>query len=69
MPDEEEYFRNIIRQRAKQTTSSILDKYIEGRLGLIIDSTARDLNAIQGQVSLLKGMGYDCYMVFVNTNL
>ena len=69
MPDEEEYFRNIIRQRAKQTTSSILDKYIEGRLGLIIDSTARDLNAIQGQVSLLKGMGYDCYMIFVNTNL
>jgi len=69
MPDEEEYFRNIIRQRAKQTTSSILDKYIEGRLGLIIDSTARDLDAIQGQVSLLKAMGYDCYMVFVNTNL
>ena len=69
MPDEEEYFRNIIRQRAKQTTSSILDKYIEGRLGLIIDSTARDLNAIQGQVSLLKGMGYYCYMIFVNTNL
>jgi hypothetical protein len=26
-------------------------------------------HAIQGQVSLLKGMGYDCYMVFVNTNL
>jgi len=69
MPDEEEYFRNIIRQRAKQTTSSILDKYIEGRLGLIIDSTARDLDAIQGQASLLKAMGYDCYMVFVNTNL
>ena len=69
MPPEEEYFRDLIRKRAKMTANTQLDTYIEGRLGLIIDSTARDLSAIQGQVSLLKGMGYDCYMVFVNTNL
>ena len=31
MPDEEEYFRNIIRQRAKLTTGTILDTYVEGR--------------------------------------
>src|SRR6056300_1820563 len=54
MPDEEEYFRNIIRQRAKTTTSNRLDQYIQGRLGLVIDATGRDLNTIQSQVSLLK---------------
>ena len=44
MPDQEEYFRNIIRQRAKTTTSSILDTYVKGRLGLVVDATGRDKN-------------------------
>ena len=69
MPDEEEYFRNIIRQRAKTTTGNQLDKYVEGRLGLIIDATGRDLALVQRQVSMLKNIGYDCHMVFVNTSL
>ena len=69
MPDEEEYFRNIIRDRAKQTTGSILDTYVNGRLGLVIDATGRDYNVIQGQFNKLRNLGYDCYMVFVNTSL
>ena len=69
MPDEEEYFRNIIRQRAKTTTSSILDTYVKGRLGLVVDATGRDKNIIQRQHALLTNIGYDCYMIFVNTSL
>ena len=69
MPDEEEYFRNIIRQRAKTTASNILDTYVQGRLGLVIDATGRDLPLVQRQVGMLKNIGYDCYMVFVNTSL
>ncbi len=69
MPDEEEYFRNIIRQRAKTTTSTQLDTYVNGRLGLIIDATGRDLQVVQRQHSMLKNLGYDNYMVFVNTSL
>ena len=69
MPDEEEYFRNIIRQRAKTTAGNMLDQYVQGRLGLIIDATGRDLPLVQRQVSMLKNIGYDCYMVFVNTSL
>ena len=38
MPDEEEYFRNIIRQSAKKFVITQLDSYIKGRLGLVIDS-------------------------------
>ena len=69
MPDEEEYFRNIIRARAKQTAQSMLDTYVQGRLGLIIDATGRDLPLVQRQVGMLRNIGYDCYMVFVNTSL
>ena len=69
MPDEEEYFRNIIRQRAKRTAITQLDTYIKGRLGLVIDSTGRDYDVIARNASMLKQLGYDCYMVFVNTSL
>jgi predicted kinase len=69
MPDEEEYFRNIVRQKAKMTASTMLDKYVEGRLGLVIDATGRDLDLVQRQHSMLRNIGYDCYMVFVNTSL
>ena len=69
MPDEETYFRNIIRQRAKTLTITQLDKYVDGRLGLVIDSTGRDYDMIARHHNMLEQMGYDCYMVFVNTSL
>ena len=69
MPDSEAYFRDIIRKRAKTTVLSGLDQYMRGRLGLVIDSTARDYDTIARQHNLLKNLGYDCYMIFVNTSL
>ena len=69
MPDEETYFRNIIRNRAKAITITQLDKYVDGRLGLVIDSTGRDYDMIARHHNMLEQMGYDCYMVFVNTSL
>lgn len=69
MPDEETYFRNIIRNRAKAITITQLDKYVDGRLGLVIDSTGRDYDMIARHHNMLQQMGYDCYMVFVNTSL
>ena len=69
MPDEETYFRNIIRSRAKALTISQFDKYVDGRLGLVIDSTGRDYDMIARHHNMIQQMGYDCYMVFVNTSL
>ena len=69
MPDEEEYFRNLIRDRAKTTTATMLDTYVQGRLGLVIDATGRDLGLVQRQVGMLRNIGYDCHMIFVNTSL
>ena len=36
---------------------------------MIIDGTARDYDAIARQYQLLSILGYDCYMVFVDTDL
>jgi len=69
MPDEEAYFRDIIRKGAKEFVGKQLDTYLKGRLGMIIDSTARDYSVIQRQYNLLRNIGYDCYMIFVNTSL
>jgi len=69
MPDSEEEARDMIRVRAKATTSSIMDMSIKGRLGLVIDGTGRDYDKISAQMRMLKELGYDCSMIFVNTSL
>lgn len=58
-----------IRGRAKAVTARMRSNYIEGRLGLIIDGTAKDYNKISGQVANLRKLGYECSMIFVNTSL
>jgi predicted kinase len=61
--------RDAIRAKAKALTGKGLKLYLEGRLGLIMDSTARDYPRISNEVALMKQLGYDTYMVFVNTSL
>ena len=58
-----------IRGRAKKVTKKMQGNFLEGRLGLIIDGTGKDYDKIAGQVAGLKNLGYDTYMIFVNTSL
>ena len=58
-----------IRVRAKGVTSRMQSNFLEGRLGLIVDGTGKDYDKIAKQVAGLKNIGYECYMVFVNTSL
>ena len=69
LPDEEQYFRDMLRTQAKARAENQAALYVKGRLGLVIDATGRDYNVIHNQASQLKQLGYDCYMVFVNTSL
>jgi predicted kinase len=69
MPDSEASARDPLRQRAKQITGDLMDRYIRGRLGLVIDATGRDYDVINRQRSMLQMLGYDSYMIFVNTSL
>ena len=69
MPDSEAEARDMVRARAKATTSNVQDLAIQGRLGLVIDGTGRDYDKISYQTRMLKELGYDTYMIFVNTSL
>ena len=69
MPDKEADIRDPIGDKAKRITSKRQDNYIDGRLGLIIDGTGRDYDKISRQSNDLKQLGYDTYMIFVNTSL
>ena len=69
MPEDEAEARDIVRARAKATTGNIMDLSIKGRLGMVVDGTGRDYDKIKNQVAQLRQLGYDCYMIFVNTSL
>ena len=56
-------------QRAKRVTKSIKKQYEQGRLGLILDGTSSDVSAVKEKLQVAEALGYDCFMVFVNTSL
>ena len=58
-----------IRDRAKALITKQEKNYMDGRLGLLIDGTGKDYNKIKKASDKLRGLGYDTYMIFVNTSL
>ena len=60
--------RDEIRAKAKRMTALSLGAAIEGRLGLILDSTARDVARIESERANMEAIGYDTFMIFVNTS-
>jgi cytidylate kinase len=57
-----------IRGKAKAVTKRMQGNFLMGRLGVVIDGTGKDFEKIQRQAAALKQLGYDCYMIFVNTS-
>jgi predicted kinase len=58
-----------IRNRAKAITKKQQAFYEAGRLGMIIDGTGDEVLKIRNKKTHAEKLGYDCYMVFVNTSL
>ena len=58
-----------IRDRAKQLTAKQKKFYEAGRLGMIIDGTGHVYSKIAKNKKHAESLGYDTYMVFVNTSL
>ena len=69
MPPEQQEPRDVVRGRAKDITKARQKNYLEGRLGVVIDGTGRDADKILKQKAHLEELGYDTYMIFVNTSL
>jgi hypothetical protein len=57
------------RAKGKKTTDTMRAFYEEGRLGMIIDGTGDDIGKIKAKKQHAESLGYDTYMVFVNTSL
>jgi len=57
-----------LRDRAKVLTTTLRKQYEQGRLGLIVDGTGRDYDDMHAQHIAATALGYDCYMIFVNTS-
>jgi predicted kinase len=58
-----------VRQLAKRTTNIRMQQFINSRLGMLIDGTGKNYTKIAKMKIDLQRQGYDCYMVFVNTDL
>ena len=69
MPPEEFERKEVVRAHAKKLTAKRQANYLDGRLGLIIDGTGRQSSKILRQKASLEELGYDTYMIFVNTSI
>jgi len=69
MPDVELDTREPLRIRAGKLRDKQKANYLEGRLGVIIDSTGSNADKLISQSSGLQELGYDTYMIFVNTSV
>jgi len=67
-PDEFEKAMEL-RNKSKNVAKTALKNYVNGRLGLLIDGTGKDYNKIAKQKKRLQDVGYDCFMIFVNTDV
>ena len=72
--DKEEFERltqgpESLRSKAKRIAQNRKSLFQEGRLGLVLDGTGDDYEKIQKRRDELESLGYDTYMIFVNTSL
>ena len=67
--DEVNYDTSGLRKFAKSLSQERLRLYTEGRLGVIIDGTGHKYDSVAKKRKDLIKLGYDTYMVFVNTSM
>jgi predicted kinase len=58
-----------IRAKAKKVTSRGMDMYIDGRLGLIFDTTSANLSKVKQYKTMLDKIGYESKMIYVSASL
>lgn len=58
-----------IRNKAKKLTKAKQGHFLDGRLGVILDGTGKDVAKVAKDKKALEQLGYECIMIMVNTNL
>tara|TARA_R110001592_G_scaffold144611_5_gene367913 strand:+ start:17680 stop:18990 length:1311 start_codon:yes stop_codon:yes gene_type:complete len=55
--------------KARMIAQKQMEYYLDGKLGIIIDGTGGSYNPIAKKKKQLEELGYDCYMIFVDTTM
>ena len=58
-----------LRGKAQDLSTRQQGLYLAGRLGIVIDGTGKDDVKIIKHKNILESLGYECAMIYVNTNL
>jgi len=58
-----------VRNKAKALTQKRRGHFLDGRLGVLIDGTGKDVAKVKKDSEALKSLGYDTMMIMVNTSL
>ena len=66
---DQQFQRDVVRNVAKRHSQAKKRHAEIGRLGLVIDGTARNVGKIKSQKKELEAKGYECAMVYVSTQL
>ena len=61
--------RDPIRKKAKRQTGKMMDLYLNGRLGLVFDTTSSDSSKIKSYLKRLEHLGYESKMIYVSASL
>ena len=67
--DEERSLDGKLMGKARKVAQKQMDNYLEGKLGIIIDGTGGSSNVLLGKKKAIEELGYDTYMIFVDTSL
>jgi len=65
--DDDDY--SGFRDYSKSLTKQRMNLYTDGRLGVIVDGTGHNWKNVRKEKIALEKLGYDTYMIFVNTTL
>ena len=61
--------RDPIRKHSKRITGKTMDLYLNGRLGLVFDTTSADASKIKSYMKRLEILGYESKMIYVSASL
>ena len=61
--------RDPIRKGAKRRTGKAMDMYLNGRLGLVFDTTSADSSKVKSYMRRLELLGYESKMIYVSASL
>ena len=66
---DQQFQRDVVRAVAKKHSQAKKRHAEIGRLGLVLDGTARNSGKVKSQKKELEAKGYECAMVYVSTSL